>query len=162
MLRAAYTFFIGLLLAIFAGYGIATFYPAPAQPKAPCIIANGKTQPTAEDQAAERAFNAQMDAYTDAIGHYNQRVALLALGAAIVFVALGLLVNQRLNVFANGLTLGGLFTLLYCLGRSFASQNSKFSFLMVSGALLFIGLLGYWRFSRLGHRWRPLPPSPAA
>lgn len=42
--------------------------------------------------------------------------------------------------------LGGLFTLFYSIGRGFASEDSKYMFIMVSVGLLLVLFLGYHRF----------------
>lgn len=42
--------------------------------------------------------------------------------------------------------LGGLFVLLYSLGRGFASENSKYVFVVVTVGLVTVLYLGYHRF----------------
>lgn len=150
MLKLAYTFFIGLLLAVFVGYGIAAFYDAPQRPQAPNIVMTDKQGTfSASDIAAEKAFNEQSRLYDEKMKPYNQNVALYALMAAVLFVVMGILFENKISILADGLMLGGVFTLLYSLGRSFASQNNKLSFALVSVALLVTSGLGYWRFAKV-------------
>lgn len=147
MLRTVYSFFIGLLLAIFVGYGIAAFYQGPNRPTAPNIVYSKEGQLSPSEQAAERRFNAQQAAYERDLKPYNRHVALLALGGAVLSLALGLLLAWRAASLADGLLLGGVFLLLYALGRSFAGQSDRFSFLMAGIALAVSVLLGWLRFN---------------
>ncbi|QQS18821.1 hypothetical protein IPL68_02020 [Candidatus Saccharibacteria bacterium] len=43
--------------------------------------------------------------------------------------------------------LGGLFTLIYSIGRGFASQNSKYVFIAITVGLALVIYLGYRRFA---------------
>jgi hypothetical protein len=47
---------------------------------------------------------------------------------------------------ADGVMIGGLFVLLYSLGRGFASENSKYVFIVVTVGLVTVLYMGYHRF----------------
>lgn len=148
MLKLAYTFFMGLLLSVFVGLGIATFYEAPPAPQEPNIVRYKDSPLAPAELAAENAFAQQSRLHEEKMKTYNKNVALYALLAAVVFVAIGILFENKINGLADGVMLGGVFTLVYSLGRSFASQNNKLSFALVSLALVATSSLGYWRFAR--------------
>lgn len=148
MLKIAYSFFLGILLAIFVGVGIAAFYPQPASPKYPTELNMINKEPTSEQQALQREFDVKQQAWEDQMKPYNRNVSVIALAAAVTFVAIGLLFETRIKVLADGLVLGGIFTLIYSLGRGFAAQNSKYSFVMATIALIIALILGYLRFIR--------------
>jgi enoyl-CoA hydratase/carnithine racemase len=59
-----------------------------------------------------------------------------------------LVFEKKIKILAEGIMLGGLFTLIYSIGRSFASEDAKYSFLVVSIGLVIVIYLGYHRFVR--------------
>ena len=67
---------------------------------------------------------------------------------AVLFVSAGLVFERRLRILADGAMLGGVFTLVYSLGRSFASENDRLSFVLAGMALFVTTGLGYLRFAR--------------
>ncbi|MGZ6004886.1 MAG: hypothetical protein ACXWLH_01920 [Candidatus Saccharimonadales bacterium] len=151
MLKIAYSFFIGILLAFFVGMGIAAFYPQPASPKYPTQLNTIDKEPTAEQRQAEKDFNIAQDKWNETMKPYNRNVSLIALASALIFVSVGLLFERRIRIIADGMVLGGIATLLYALGRGFAAQNSKYSFVVVTIALIISIALGYIRFVKLDH-----------
>lgn len=160
MLRTVYAFFLGLLLAVFIGFGINTFYSSPVAPQAPEFNLVGKEGPTAEQQAQQIAFDkARQDFDKNQMNPYNRNVSIIALAAAVILAAIGLLLSQRIDVLADGALLGGVFTLIYSLGRGFAAQSSKYSFLVTAIALAVAIVLGYWRYIRSDPRPPKLRPS---
>lgn len=144
MIKLLYIVFMGALLALFVGFGIATFYAEPQQPKSPDL--SYAQEPTAADKRVMQDYDKKMNAYIAARKPYYRTVAVIAFIAAVVFVALGILLEGRLGLLADSLMLGGLFVLVYSLVRSFASANSKFSFAVITGGLVITLALGYYRF----------------
>ena len=147
VLKMVYTFFLGILLALFVGVGINTFYEPPKAPEYPLELnmLQGK-EPTQSERAAERAFQISEKAYQEKMKPYNRNVSIMTLVAAISFLAISLAFEKRIKVIADGVMLGGLFTLLYSIGRGFASENSKYVFVMITVGLVVVLLLGYHRF----------------
>lgn len=146
MLKIAYSFFLGILLAVFVGVGIAAFYTQPSSPKFPEELNMINKEPTTEQQQMQKAFDTKQQAWEEKMKPYNRNVSLIALVAAVTFVAIGLIFEERIKVLADGLVLGGVFTLLYSIGRGFAAQNAKYSFMIVSIGLAIALILGYLRF----------------
>jgi hypothetical protein len=56
--------------------------------------------------------------------------------------------EDKIKIMADGVMLGGLFTLLYSLGRGFASESSKYVFAVTTMGLAIVLYLGYHRFVR--------------
>jgi len=148
VLKLVYTFFVGILIAFFVGVSVNTFYTPPVQPKYPTElnISTGK-EPTTEQVKSQQNFDRQMQAFNDKqMNPYNRNVSVITLSAAVILLALSIVFEKKLKVIADGVMLGGLFTLFYSLGRGLASQNSKYVFAMVSIGLVVVLFLGYHRF----------------
>ena len=63
-----------------------------------------------------------------------------------VLVVLGLVLHSKTDVIADGLLLGGVFTLLYSIIRSFGSEDPRYSFLVTSAGLVITMVVGYFKF----------------
>lgn len=157
-LRVIYTFFVGLLLALFVGAGVNTFYAPPAAPKYPIELNTYNKEPTAEQLAIQRTYDIQNQNYQDKLKPYNRNVSIVTLVIAIVFLAASIASQKRIKFIADGIMLGGLFTLIYSMGRGVASQDSRYLFIAITIGLIIVLVLGYYRFVR----GRPLNLQPAA
>lgn len=146
MLKVIYTFFTGVLLAVFVGVGISAFYPSPTYPDCRPIAvaptAGSETSTATVDADCER----QQDEYDQARQQHARFASLVSLVAALVFLAIGLLFAQSLGVLADGFVLGGVFTLLYSVAAGFDGEDFKFRFLIVSVGVVVALLLGYLKF----------------
>lgn len=149
MIKFVYSFFLGLLLVAFVGMGVASFYPSPKAPEYPVILETGKVNPdeyTTEERTADYKYQADYRAYTESADNYNRNVAMIVLAAAVVLVVLGLVLHSKSDVIADGLLLGGVFTLLYSIGRSFAGEDPKYTFLVTTIGLIITMVVGYLKF----------------
>lgn len=147
VLKLVYTFFLGVLLAIFIGVGIDTFYPGPAQPEYPIESQayDGKMSETQIEQQKE--YDKAQRQYEEDYQPYNRNVSIAALLSAVILLAASLYVEKRyVRVLADGVMLGGLFTLVYSLIRGFAADDSRYVFIVVSVSLVIVLYLGYHRF----------------
>ena len=152
MLKIVYAFFLGILLAISVGMGVAAFYPQPEGPTYPSELNFVNKEPTQQQQQSQKDFDAQQRAWEDKMKPYNRNVSIITMVAALVFMAIGLLLEQKIGVLADGILLGGVLTLLYSMGRGFASQNSKYSFVVALIGVVIAIALGYLRFIKPDHR----------
>lgn len=151
MIRYIYTFFLGLFLAIFVGMGIAVFYEEPKPPVEPVWftkIGLEKYEPTAVERKQEGQYNAQQKTYDNQLKHYNRNVSIIVLSSAVIVLAVTLLTAEKLEIIADGLLLGGIFTLLYGIGRGMATDNNKFRFGVAAVGLIVTLVLGYLKFTR--------------
>ena len=149
MLKVVYSFFLGLLLVVFVGMGVASFYPAPKAPEYPKVLETSKVgidEYTDEQRQADKDYMAATEAYSDRSNDYNRNVAMIVLAAAVILLVVGLAMESRATVLADGLLLGGVFTLLYSIGRSFAGDDPKYSFAVTAVGLAVTIVVGYRKF----------------
>lgn len=160
ILKLFYSLFLGILLAIFVGVGINTFYPGPPAPEYPTELNYTEKQLTTKQQRIQKAYDIKINQYNKNMQPYNRNVSIMALTAAVILLVISLVFEKRMKIISDGVILGGLFTLLYSLGRGFASSDSKYVFVVVSICLVAVLYLGYHRFVR-PHTPKPTAPSPA-
>lgn len=155
VLKIVYTFFVGVMLALFIGFGIDTFYPAPEYPDA--LAYGWEREPTDAEITEMNKLQQEFDTATE---NYNLTVSIIVTIAAVGLVGLSLLLEKRNRVLTNGVMLGGLFSLVYGVGRGFASGNSAATFTTIAVGLAVVVFLGFRRFS---HKNEPEPePKPAS
>lgn len=153
VLRLAYTVFIGILLTLFIGVGIAAFYPQPEPPEYP--LSYGKVYPemnqgtpSAEFEKEQRLYEEKSREYQEINEKYNKNVSMLALGFAILYLIVGLVLARKLAIISDGLLLGGVLTLIYSIIRGFGANDDIFRFTVVSVSLMLSLGLGYIKFVR--------------
>lgn len=151
ILKLIYTFFLGVLLAIFVGVGINTFYPGPKAPEFPIELNTyGKESTlTTEQITIQKDWDKKAEQHNKDMRPYNRNVSILTLCAAVILLATSMVFEKKIKIIADGVMVGGLFTLLYSLGRGFASENSKYVFVVVTVGLAIVIYLGYHRFVRI-------------
>lgn len=149
-LTIVYTFFLGLILALFIGLGISTFYPGPKMPEYPTAEAQIYTDkdPTAEQIKAQREYDDKFREYDKQNKEYNRNVSVIALAGAVILLVISFGFERRNQVIANGMLLGGVFTILYSIVRGFVSEDTKYTFVAVTVGLLVALYLGYRRFGQ--------------
>ncbi len=147
MLRYIYMFFAAVFLAMFVGIGIAVFYP---EPKAPTALPFMGDQLTEVEKQQQREFNAADKAYQAELWTYNRNVSLIAMTCAVLVLVVALVFAAQLGVLADGLLLGGIFTLLYGIGRGMLTDSNQFRFLAAAIGLAVTFGLGYIKFTRPG------------
>lgn len=161
--RTVYTFLLGLLLALFVGLGVATVHPGPEEPVPPAAVATAQEsrELTPEEQQQWTAYEREREAWKDGSLRHSRDVGVVTLVASVALLAVGLVVERRRPVLAQGILLGGLFTLLHSVARSLLSQDTLASFAVVTVALVVVLHLGYRRFvdrpTAAGDRWGPPP-----
>jgi Flp pilus assembly protein TadB len=148
MLKLIYTFFLGILIAIFVGMGVATFYPEPKYPQYPKELQTSSAyseELTAEQKRLDRQYTKDVNDYTNKQKNYDRNVSIIVLIAAVVILAVSLLI-PKMDVVSDGMLLGGVFTLIYSIGRSFSSDSPKVSFAVVTVGLIVTIILGHRKF----------------
>ena len=147
--QVLYSIFLGLLLATAIGVGIAAFYAAPDPPVYRESLEMPEGRP---DREEERRFRVEERRYSAASETYNRNVSAIAVPFTIALVGGSMALLNRIPVIANGLMLGGLFTVVYAILRSFNSGDQKFMFVIVLIGIAVTLALGYLRLIR------PAPP----
>ncbi len=153
-LEIIYTFFVGLLVAVFVGVGIAAFYEEPEPPEYPSTLKVYRTPietespstMSAELEAEQIKYDRNFEEYQNKMDVYNRNVSIVALIAAIIVSTISLTFFRNLLIIADGLLLGGVFTLIYSVIRIFGSGDDKIRFLVVSVGLATALVLGYKKF----------------
>ena len=148
ILRIVYTFFLGILLAIFVGVGIDTFYESPPAPSYPVELNTYGKEMTDQQLALQQEWDKKSQAHEEKMKPYNRNVSVITMAAAVTLLTISIVFEKRMKVIADGVMLGGLFTLLYSIGRGLASEDSKYVFAVVTIGLILVLYLGYHRFVR--------------
>lgn len=103
---------------------------------------------TTEEKKAEETYLTEQKAFQTTFSVYNRNVSLIALVFSLVTLVIALGFAQKLTVIADGLLLGGVFTLLYSIGRGLASEDPQFRFIVTTVGLIIALVLGYLKFIR--------------
>lgn len=148
MLKFIYTVFLGFIIVLFVGLGISTFYEAPKPPEYPIESSSLEKTPTAEQEKAQRAYEASYREYEKQTQPYHRNVSIIALVSALVLLAAGLLLERRHDAISNGVVLASVFTLLYSIIRGFVSTDTKFTFVVVTVGVLIALYLGWRTFGQ--------------
>ena len=145
-LKIIYTAFIGVLIALFVGVGINTFYAPPAAQEYPIELNTYGKELTPEQAQRQQTYDKLNAQYQSKMKPYNRNVSMLTLGAATILLIAGMVFQRRMKLIADGVMLGGLFTLFYSIGRGFASADSKYIFVVIAVSLVLALYFGYRRF----------------
>lgn len=151
MIKFVYKLFLGILLATTIGMGIATFYDGPDTPEYPnqsSMHDSSKMTP-----AQQKDYNRQMQQYDqqyqryeDLNKDYQRNVSLIAITLSVIVLIISLVALAKIDILADGLLLGGIFTLLYAIVMSFGSEDQKFIFVATLIGLVVALTLGYVKF----------------
>lgn len=151
-IRVLYILALGLSLTFVVAFGTSTFYeepqmrpgevglakpyPAPPTPESPEYKAWEQEQGELEAKSAEewKAFEASQKAH-------SRNVFFIAYPLSLLFVALGSLLNARLDLIRAGLVLGGIGTMIFGLAQGGLANEWRFIGSTVSSAVLVY--LGY-------------------
>lgn len=152
VMQIIYMVFLGVIIAVLCGLGIDTFYAKPKAPEYPTVLQNEqyKTVPittqTEEELAAQKSFDEAQKKYTEDMKPYNRNASIIAIALAVIALSLSLTVLIRWEVIANGVLLGGVFTLAYSIILGMQTEDSRFRFFLVAVGVLVTFILGYIKF----------------
>lgn len=149
LIKFIYTLFLALLIALFVGLGIDSFYQSPKAPEylaRPILEKQVGCEPNIEQQKLEKEYTVLQDKYTKELKTYNKNVSIILLIVAIVILVLSLTFMAKIRMIADGILLGGVFTTAYGIIRGLMSNNSHFRFLVVTIGLIVALALGYIKF----------------
>lgn len=127
-LQIIFAFFLGLVLVAFVWIGVITFYPEPSW--------------TSDVSSSVR-------------DSWSLTVGIILLVTATLVLAISLALPARADAIANGLLLGGVFTMISAVAMALSSQTGPWRFAVVTAALAVTIGIGYLRFSR-GPRTGPV------
>jgi len=150
MIKPIYTIFLALLIALFVGLGIDTFYPGPKAPQYPIELDQVKPgcEETIEQQTLRKEFNQAQSQFLEEFKPYSRNVSIISLVASIIVLVLSLTLLVKIKMIADGILLGGVFVTAYSIIRGFMSESSEFRFLIITIGLIIALTLGYIKFIR--------------
>jgi len=150
MIKPIYTIFLALLIALFIGLGIDTFYPGPKAPEYPTKLDEARMgcEETIEQQTLSKEFNEAQNQFSEELKSYNRDVSTISLVAAITILVLSLTLSAKIKMIADGVLLGGVFVTIYSMIRALMSDSSEFRFLIITIGLIIALTLGYIKFIR--------------
>lgn len=154
-LEIIYTLFVGILVAVFVGVGIAAFYEGPKEPEYPATLkvysgqvpSNIPSTASAQLLDEQKRYDAVFAEYSVKMNTYNKNVSIIALIASVILLTTSMVYFKNVLVIADGLLLGGVITLLYSVVRIFESGDDKVRFVVVAVGLVVALVLGYRKFS---------------
>ena len=150
VLKAIYVVFLGLIIALFCGLGVAAFYQQPKEPKAPITTAQTaeQKQGLVVDQAQVNYENEFRKYEEEKLKPYNRNVSIITLALATLILVISLLLSGKLPILSDGILLGAVFTLIYSIIRGISAGNPRFTFIIVSVGLAITVFIGFWKFLR--------------
>ena len=155
MLKVLYALAIALLVVAFVGFGISAFYPAPEYPEYPAELESGGKNQTDNEKELIAEQRQKEEAYQKEFSDYNQVVASISIGVAVLLLVGSILWLSALDVIGDGVTLGAVFTLFYGLIRAFMTESEIFRFIAVAVGLVVVITLVYLRFVRSAGKAEP-------
>jgi hypothetical protein len=154
VIKIIYTLFLSLLIVGFVGLGIDAFYPGPKYPEATIALQMDIDKPTcsseetADMKAQREDYTKAQKTYQEQSKTYNRNVSMISLAASIIILILSLTLLAKINMIADGILLGGVFTNVYGIIRGLMAGDSKFRFLIIVIGLIIALILGYIKFIR--------------
>lgn len=153
-LKLLYVAFLGLMLALFTGVLISVAYPGPKSPEEmhPTPAARNIPEtttpatPTPEELAKQAENERKWQEHYKAQKTYEQNVSLIALGAAVLMLVLGLTLGTKVGILADGFLLGSIFTTIYSIIRGFNGESQTQRLIVVTVGLILALVLGYVKF----------------
>lgn len=155
-IKVIYTFFLGLIVALFIGFGFSVFYQAPEQPEYPLELREYESKPlpnaTPESEETRKLrlkYEQEQQTYhQDTYPAYNRNLSIGLVISAVIILIVSLTLLNHIQILSDGLLLGGIMTLLYAMIRSFMGENNVYSFAVVTVGLLVALVLGYIKFMK--------------
>lgn len=150
VLKAIYVVFLGLIIALFCGLGVAAFYQQPKGPKEPEAIPQtvDQKQGLVVNQAEVNYQNEYRKYEEEKLKPYNRNVSIITLALATLILVISLLLSNKLPILSDGILLGAVFTLIYSIIRGISAGNPRFTFIIVSIGLVITVFIGFWKFLR--------------
>jgi len=149
MLKFVYAIFLSLLLTLFVGVGISTFYKSPQPPESKAFerFDPNRTELTESDKEVEEKYQAEFKQFQEDLGVYNRNVSIISMVFATLFLLIGLTFASKTEILGDGLVLGGALILVYSIMRGMMSDDQNYRFIVVTASLVAALVFGYIKFS---------------
>jgi len=152
MIKSMYSVFLGLILVMFVGVGVSTFYSSPVEPdhvEEDIAFVNGEpvpTEETSEMKEIRAQYDKDWDTYDGAMQDYSRNVAIITMILATILLFVSVTQAERLGAISEGVLLGGIFTLLYSLIQGLMSGDDIVRFMVITVGLIIALWLGKQKF----------------
>lgn len=164
--RTLYALTLAVLVAAFVGFGIETFYPAPASPEEAALSQDvpPPLPPVDEDTPpgappglpGDPGFQSPIEAYERELDTHNQVASVVAIVVALLILVAGLISGfSRLPIINDGVTLGGVLTLLYGVILAIQAPGGVLGFIVVAVGLITLLVVLYRQSRRTGRTAAP-------
>ncbi len=166
-LQVIFSIFLGLMLAVFLGTGVYSFYPPPEAeagysreepPQREARMPGGAVVEDSTHGDVERFDQSGLETKLapdyDGVEHtrlrdaWRQRTSIFLIILATLTMVVSLIRPDQLPVMSSGLLLGGVFTMVYGVGWTVSTGLSTGRFAVVTVAFVITLVLGWLRFSR--------------
>lgn len=148
MIKYIYVLFLGIMISLFVGIGISTFYPGPKPLAQPELTYADDGTMTKVDRQKDAQFQREQEDFQKTADLYRRNVSMISLVAALIILAISFALDRRLPIITDGALLGGVFTLIYSTGMGVSTSEPRYRFVIVTVAMLVAIFLGYWKFIR--------------
>lgn len=171
--RVLYAIFLGFLICMFVVWAMAAWFPTPEwrdeypgverREELPIPPSSAELNYLSQEEAeirmqeyeADRTAYREWDAsHEDMETEFDKKieaqaipVALISMLIAVIITSAGLLYSRKLKVVAEGMLLGGIFTLFYSIGWCFVFAPT-IAVLAVGIGLVFTLVMGYYKYVR--------------
>ncbi|MFW5885389.1 MAG: hypothetical protein ACOCUF_04145 [Patescibacteria group bacterium] len=148
IVKFIYTIFLGILVALFVGLGIDTFYQAPERPEYPVELRSmtPEKEKSAEFNQLREQYEKEQQKHQEQRADYNRNVSIIAIASSILLLVVSLTFLGQIKIIADGVLLGGVFTAVYSIIRGLMTDLTQFRFLIVAAGLVIALVLGYIKF----------------
>ena len=159
-IRTLYALALAVLVAAFVGFGIETFYPAPESPEEAALSQEAPPLPPPVDEdtppgaqpppglPGDPGLQSPIEAYEQELDTHNQVASVIAIVVALLILIAGLISGfSRLPIINDGVTLGGVLTLLYGVILAIQAPGGVLGFIVVTVSLVAL-LVFLYRQSR--------------
>jgi hypothetical protein len=184
-IRVLYCIFLGLLVALFVGWAMESWFPIPQWntvypdyeqfSNEPPVPTTAELNLLSEADKAQRIQQFDNDrakyiewqqnheerdmAFQKMVERQGTAVSVISLVIAVIVTSFSLLYSGNLFVISEGLLLGGIFTLIYSIGWTL-THAPKIAVLTVGVSLLVTLAVGFIKFAKKRPHKEPLAPEP--
>ncbi len=152
LIKLFYAGALTALLILSVAFGVRTFYSGPQEPEYPQVPVARPLDPgdpaLQEAEEEQQRYQEEYERFLDARAKYRRNVFFVATVLALISVAVGVSLSERLDALRLGLVAGGLGMLLYAVIQAGGDLDE------VGSAMLFVvAVLGLALVIGAGYRW---------
>ena len=150
-LKIIYTLTIGIMVSVFIGTGVNTFYESPTPPDYPEKLSYSENMQEEQNIKLQAEYDKNYKVYESELEHYYKKASAIIILLATIIIIGAVLFEDKIKGLSEGVILGGFLTLIYGIILGFSSQDNKFTFGAVTVGLILTLYLGYRQFFKSKH-----------